>query len=1001
MKRREGFKRAWALLFSSALLLTQLTPWGTTVHAEPVMVEKEYIVNGGFETDNLWDAETAWTFDDATWTAINAEGESGTTTIATSTANTGSNSFNYWFHGSAPGGTFTMYQTIDALPAGTYKLSGVTQGDIDSSLKITVNGTEASVVNEGWGNWVSTGEVNVIIEEGLENVLLTVAITGIADSWGYVDDISLIGYVPQETGGTGGDGGDETTPVEAGIYVEKVAGLSDDFIMGVDISSYTSITNSGAVFCDWDGNEVTDEGFFTMLEDAGVNYVRLRVWNDPYDAGGNGYGGGNNDLATAVSLGKLATDAGMKVLIDFHYSDFWADPGKQTVPKAWTGMSISEKETALYDDTEASLKALLDAGVDVAMVQIGNETNNGIAGETGWTNMCTLFGAGANAVHAVETEYNREILVAVHFTNPEKGNYGTYAGYLESAGVEYDVFASSYYPYWHGSLSNLTSVLANVASTYGKKVMVAETSYAYTAEDGDGHTNSILASNKVSGYDFSVQGQAKSVRDTIQAVANIGEAGIGMFYWEPAWIPVNEYDEEAENAAEVLAQNRVLWETYGSGWASSFAGGYSQDAADWYGGSSWDNQAMFDFSGQPLESLKVFSYVRTGATTERVCTGLEEASANCIINETESLVMPTTVNAVFNYGDSEALNVTWNQEELAAAIAAGAGNYQIHGTVEGSDEMAVCKLQLLNYNHLQNPGFEEGDTGAWVLEGTGISIKTNGGDSRTGNGYLHFWYGSDYTYTVTQTVENLPEGMYDLSGYVHGGDAGAGDHYQIQVVVEGETAEYQTSLTLQGYQNYSNGLLQDIYVPANGTAQVILQVTATSGAWGAWDDFYLYNNGKEVPEQEQPGGDTGNTGNTGNTTNPTDSMDEATGTIPQVIPQVQEVPVSEPVPQPDRRPVVSQQPAVQVESEEEENIPENSEVNVPTQEPENPETENPEEKEEASDLVNIPGSETALTARELEQSGSNTLWIIGGIIAGGVLICGGAAGLAALRKKAE
>ena len=144
----------------------------------------------------------------------------------------------------------------------------------------------------------------------------------------------------------------------AEINVEKIDGISNDFIMGMDVSSYVSLTKSGVVFKDFNGNALDDAGFFNLLKSCGVNYIRVRVWNDPYDANGNGYGGGNCDLENAAIIGKLATNAGMKVLVDFHYSDFWADPSRQLVPKAWKGYTVAQKETAIYDYTKTSLTYL-------------------------------------------------------------------------------------------------------------------------------------------------------------------------------------------------------------------------------------------------------------------------------------------------------------------------------------------------------------------------------------------------------------------------------------------------------------------------------------------------------------------------------------------------------------------------------------------------------------------------------------------------------------------
>lgn len=389
-------------------------------------------------------------------------------------------------------------------------------------------------------------------------------------------------------------------PVKADIFVEKVPGLHKDFIKGADVSSIIALEESGVAFYDEAGKK---QDIFKTLKQAGVNYVRVRIWHNPYDAKGNGYGGGNNDLKKAIAIGKRATENGMKLLVNFHYSDFWADPAKQKAPKAWANMNFENKKTALYNYTKESLQTMKKAGINIGMVQVGNETNGGVAGENDWSKMCELFNAGSKAVR--ETDSN--IRVALHFTNPERaGGYASIARTLNNNRVDYDVFASSYYPFWHGTLKNLTSVLKHVADTYGKKVMVAETSYTYTAEDGDGHANTAPKDGQTLRYPITVQGQANAVRDVIKAVADAGDAGIGVFYWEPAWIPVGP--------ARNLEKNKRIWETYGSGWATSYVAEYDpEDAGKRYGGSAVDNQALFDFTGRPLPSINVFKYVDTGA----------------------------------------------------------------------------------------------------------------------------------------------------------------------------------------------------------------------------------------------------------------------------------------------------------------------------------------------------------------------------------------------------
>lgn len=404
-----------------------------------------------------------------------------------------------------------------------------------------------------------------------------------------------------------------TTPTTAPIivpdnstqdfYVEPIDGLSDDFILGCDVSSLIAEEASGVIFY---GNDGKEQDLLLTLSQNGVNTIRIRVWNDPYDENGNSYGGGNNDLETAIQIGKRATQYGMSSMIDFHYSDFWADPGKQKSPKAWADMTLSEKEAALYQYTYDSMEQLFKEGVAINIVQVGNETTSGMCGETDWAVIATLMNAGSRAIREVSAKYNQNVMIALHFTNPEKsGHYDFYAKTLDEYNVDYDIFASSYYPVWHGTLDNLTKVLKKVASTYNKKVMVAEFSYPYTYENGDfSHNNIGSGSDCDFRYDVSAQGQADCIRSIAKAILDCGDAGIGICYWEPAWIPVpgNSWEEQF-----------ALWEKYGSGWAQSYAGEYDpEDAGKYYGGSSWDNQALFDFKGHPLPSLSTFSMLKAG-----------------------------------------------------------------------------------------------------------------------------------------------------------------------------------------------------------------------------------------------------------------------------------------------------------------------------------------------------------------------------------------------------
>ena len=246
-------------------------------------------------------------------------------------------------------------------------------------------------------------------------------------------------------------------PEESTVYVEPVDGISDDFYRGMDVSAVLALENSGVKYYNFDGEE---QDVFMTLAQAGVNYIRLRVWNDPYDENGNGYGGGNNDVATAITLGQRATKYGMKVCIDFHYSDFWADPKKQFVPKAWEGMDIEEKSDALYNFTLENLTQILDAGVDVGMVQVGNEINNGMCGETDASNVRKLLASGSKAVRDAATASGKDILVAVHYTNiDDMKKLDTLLTGLKVKEIDYDIVGLSFYPYWHGTMDDLKNAV--------------------------------------------------------------------------------------------------------------------------------------------------------------------------------------------------------------------------------------------------------------------------------------------------------------------------------------------------------------------------------------------------------------------------------------------------------------------------------------------------------------------------------------------------------------
>lgn len=616
-------------------------------------------------------------------------------------------------------------------------------------------------------------------------------------------------------------------PEESTIFVEPVDGISDDFYRGMDASAVLALENSGVKYYNFDGEK---QDVFMTLAQAGVNYIRLRVWNDPYDENGNGYGGGNNDVATAIALGQRATKYGMKVCIDFHYSDFWADPKKQFVPKAWEGMDIEEKSDALYNFTLESLTQLLDAGVDVGMVQIGNEINNGMSGETDVANVRKLLTAGSKAVREAAVNSGKEILVAVHYTNiDDMKKLDTLLTGLQVKEIDYDIVGLSFYPYWHGTMDDLKNAITHIRNTYGKKVYVAENAYCYTAEDGDGSANSVEGTDDLAeGYSASVQGQANEVRDVCAAASEAGAEGV--FYWEGTWIPVGPAD----------ADNSDLWEKYGSGWASSYASGYDpKDAGQYYGGCSWDNQAMFDFTGHPLASLNVFKYLKYGATAPLAVDSIPEVTVACNIGTDPEL--PDTVSVIYNDRSEAQVPVIWNTDDVAAIDTKNGGNFTVSGTLDdGTEVTAAVTVDRINY--VQNPSFEDSDTSMWTINYSGETDPTDyqvkAADAHSGEVAFHFWSGSaDMDFSIEQSFTDLEPGTYELSAFSQGGDLSDDASMELYAMVDGK--ELTAPFMLTTYADWQNPVIPEIEV-TDGSLTIGVRYKCNVNSWGTLDDVTLY-----------------------------------------------------------------------------------------------------------------------------------------------------------------
>lgn len=340
-------------------------------------------------------------------------------------------------------------------------------------------------------------------------------------------------------------------------------------IRGADVSTLLKVEDKGGEFYD----RGVRKDPLVILRSHGVNYVRLKIWKDPVDV--DGY----NDLAKTVEMAQRAKKAGFKLLLDFHYSNFWADPGRQDKPTAWMGLNPEELEQAVYDHTAETVQALKDVQALPDMVQIGNEIQSGMLwpdgktwgeGSGGFDRLAPLLRAGIDGVRDVAG--NRDVKIMLHLA--DGGDNGLYRWWFDEVtkrGItDFDVIGFSFYPYWHGTLAQLGANMADISARYDKDVMVVETAYAFTLENGDDLPNIFGAQQaQDAGYPATVTGQAAFIEDIRRVVQEVpGGRGLGVFYWEPTWLPVE-----------------------GAGWRSGE-------------GNAWENQALFDFQGNALASLR-------------------------------------------------------------------------------------------------------------------------------------------------------------------------------------------------------------------------------------------------------------------------------------------------------------------------------------------------------------------------------------------------------------
>ncbi len=337
-------------------------------------------------------------------------------------------------------------------------------------------------------------------------------------------------------------------------------------LRGMDLSFVDEVEKAGGQYYD-DG---VSRDILDVMRDNGVNSIRLRIWNDP--------AGGFCNLERTLHMARRIKEKGFHFLLDFHYSDRWADPANQWKPKAWDTLSLDGLREAVHQYTSEVLAVLGKAGALPDMVQVGNEITPGMLWDDGrvdgehdtdekWEAFASLVKTGVSAVR----EFAPRAQVMIHIDRG--GDWETTRKFFDRFArleVDFDVIGQSFYPWWHGTLEDLRLNLEKTARTYGKPIYIVEIAYPWTLEPVEGRPFIVEREDQLhEGYPATVEGQTAYLRDLIEIVQGVPDGlGAGFHWWEPAWIP---YKEE---------------------WSVGHP-------------NNWSNLTLFDYRGHKLASMEV------------------------------------------------------------------------------------------------------------------------------------------------------------------------------------------------------------------------------------------------------------------------------------------------------------------------------------------------------------------------------------------------------------
>jgi arabinogalactan endo-1,4-beta-galactosidase len=345
-----------------------------------------------------------------------------------------------------------------------------------------------------------------------------------------------------------------------------------EFVMGADLSFVNQVQDYGGVYKD---SSIARDPYL-IFKNHGANVVRVRLWHNPQWLAPLNAGKLYSDIYDVEKTIKRAKAAGMAVNLDFHYSDTWADPANQVTPAAWAGLSLLGLKDSVYNYTLTVLNYLKANNCTPEMIQVGNENNQGMLWPLGkitnnnFTSFGSLLNSGIKAVRNFSAASPIKPQIILHVAQLQNATYWT-NGIIAAGVTDFDILGLSHYSQWTtvNTIADIKNTISTLKSTFNKKIMIVETAYPFTADNADNYANINSANAVISGYPITPMGQYQYMVDLTQAVISGG--GSGIMYWEPAWISSASHD---------------LWGT----------------------GSSWENNAFFDFKGNILSGIDYMNY---------------------------------------------------------------------------------------------------------------------------------------------------------------------------------------------------------------------------------------------------------------------------------------------------------------------------------------------------------------------------------------------------------